>query len=163
VIIQTLKHKGYKMKITNIALSLALLGTLSLGMADDTTTTTSVDSEIAAIQAAPAQERVQLMNQFKERLASMNEADRAAAITQLRTQMQTQAQDTMAQAEGTAAQTRTQAQEMQMQTNEQMNQMQNMNQQRFGNQVINMGSNTPANIVPATTSGSSTTMPAMSR
>ncbi|MEN4053094.1 MULTISPECIES: hypothetical protein [Sulfurimonas] len=152
------------MKLSNIALSLALIGTMSLGMAEDTTAsvetttttepTVSVDTQIAEIQAAPAQERVRLMNQFKQRLATMNEADRAAAIEQLQTRMQTRtqtrAQDATAQSEEatqamtqtrTRMQTRTQehVQEMQMQTNEQMMQMQNMNQNRAGNQFMNGG------------------------
>jgi cell division protein FtsX len=148
------------MKLSNIALSLALIGTMSLGMAEETTTsaetttttetTVNVDTEIAEIQAAPAQERVRLMNQFKQRLATMNEADRAAAIEQLQTRMQTRTQDATAENEEavqamtqtrTRTQTRTQehAQEMQMQTNEQMIQMQNMNQNRAGNQFMNGG------------------------
>jgi len=161
------------MKLTNIALSLALIGTMSLGMADDatTTTTTSVDAQIAAIQAAPAQERVQLMNQFKQRLMNMNETQRSEAIAQLQTAMQT-AQDGATTATATAAQTRTQArtrtqtqaQEQQMQANEQMTQMQNMNQQRFGNQAVNMGANTPATVAPVTGGGATTpSMPIMSR
>ena len=93
------------MKFTNIALSLALIGTMSLAMAEDATTTTntttttettstdattttSVDAEIAAIQAAPAQERVTLMNQFKQKLVNMNQEERAAAIAALQEKMQ---------------------------------------------------------------------------
>jgi len=74
--------------ITLSATTLMLLGTLTLGMAEDIT----VDQQITAIQEAPAAERVQLMNQFKERLATMNAGEREAAITQLRTQTQTKAQ-----------------------------------------------------------------------
>jgi hypothetical protein len=160
------------MKFTKIALSLALIGTLSLAMAEeatteatsDTTTTTettttdttvSVDAEIAAIQAAPAQERVRMMNQFKKRLMQMNEAQRSEAIAAMQEKMQaSQAMGTTssnnAQAHGAMAQTRAinHANEMQMQTNEQMNQMQNMHQHRVANQVMNMPGNTPATVAP---------------
>ena len=161
------------MKITNIALSLALIGTLSLGMAEETTasaettttteTTVSVDTEIAEIQAAPAQERVKLMNQFKQKLANMNEADRAAAIEQLQTSMQaTRAQGDGSMGSMTQTRTRTQAhaQEMQMQTNEQMIQMQNMNQNRVGNQFNTMHGNTQGG---AATGGASFNMNTMRR
>ena len=140
------------MKFAKITLSVALLGALTLGMAEDTVTTeatVSVDAQIEAIQAAPAQERVQLMNQFKQRLATMNEAERTEAIAQLqekmqtrtRTQTQTRADDATTQTEDAKqamTQTRTRTQEMvqdkQLQANEQMTQMQNMNQMRAGSQ-----------------------------
>ena len=88
--------------ITLSATALMLLGTLTLGMADDIT----VDQQITAIQEAPAGERVQLMNQFKERLATMNKSEREAAITQLRTQMQTQAHERGNEGEAIAEQAR---------------------------------------------------------
>lgn len=69
------------MKAWKKFLILALLGSLSIVAAE-----TTVDEDIAQIKNAPAQERVRLMNQFKIRLRSMNEADREAAITALRTQ-----------------------------------------------------------------------------
>ena len=94
--------------ITLSAAALMLLGTLTLGMADEI----SVDEQITAIQEAPAQERVQLMNQFKERLATMNADEREAAITQLRTQTQRQTQARLQEgtAEGEQLQTRTETQ-----------------------------------------------------
>jgi len=150
------------MKITNIALSLALLGTLSLGMAEDTatvetSTTVSVDAQIEAIQEAPAQERVRLMNQFKQRLMNMNEADRAAAIEKLQARVQTQTQtrsgDATAQAEDAAktmTQTRTRAQDrvqdMQTENLQEMNRMQNMNQHQMMNQAKDMGTVVPTSV-----------------
>ena len=94
--------------ITLSATALMLLGTLTLGIADEI----SVDAQITAIQEAPAGERVQLMNQFKERLATMNAGEREAAITQLRTQTQTQTQARLQDgtAEGEQLQTRTETQ-----------------------------------------------------
>ncbi len=91
--------------ITLSATTLILLGTLTLGIADEI----SVDAQITAIQEAPAQERVQLMNQFKTRLTTMNESEREAAITQLRTQIQTQTQARLNEgaAEGEQLQTQT--------------------------------------------------------
>ncbi len=146
------------MKFAKITLSVALLGALTLGMADETastdttataTTSVSVDAQIAAIQAAPAQERVQLMNQFKQKLATMNQADRMAAIQEMQQKMQAQAGTQMqagqamganGQEMGSAMKQKAteHAQEMQMQTNEQMTQMQNMNQRQSGNQFMNM-------------------------
>jgi len=167
------------MKFTKIALSLALIGALSLAMAEDTatadattdTTTTetttvddtattdtitdttlSVDAEIEAIQAAPAQERVRMMNQFKKRLMQMNEAQRAEAIAAMQEKMQTAQTMQASTAEDAQAMVQTRAMEhtseMQMQTNEEMNQMQNMNQHQFANQVMNMPGNAPASVGP---------------
>ena len=161
------------MKISNIALSLALIGTMSLGMAEDTTasvettttteTTVSVDAQIAEIQAAPAQERVELMNQFKQRLANMNQEERAAAITALQEKMQasgkafgsqtrTDAQmakeNTKAMGEMTSMRAKEHAQEMQIQNSEEINQMQNMNQHQTANQFMNMPGNAPASSMP---------------
>jgi len=48
----------------------------------------SIDMQIKAINNAAPQERVKLMNQFKEQLASMNADARAAAISEMRSQIQ---------------------------------------------------------------------------
>jgi len=154
------------MKLTNIALSLALMGTMSLGMADDTvassssssdtttqtqeqsqssdstTNSSSIDAEIAQIQAAPAAKRVELMNQFKEKLMQMNQEDRMAAISVMRERMQANGSAAMNKAgeQGTMARSRMQehTQEMQMQASEHMNQMQQMNQNHAGDQFNSM-------------------------
>ena len=123
--------------ITLSAVALMLLGTLTLGMADEV----SVDEQITAIQEAPAQERVQLMNQFKERLATMNADEREAAITQLRTQTQTQTRTQDGTAEGEQIQTRTMTKErsrvneMQQTQQQQMQQQQMQQQQRMQQQM----------------------------
>ena len=126
--------------ITLSATALMLLGTLTLGMANEI----SVDEQITAIQEAPAQERVQLMNQFKTRLATMNESEREAAITQLRTQTKTQTQARLQEktaegevnAEAAMTKTRTMTQERsrvnEMQQTQQMQQGQQMQQQMQG-------------------------------
>ncbi len=108
-----------------VTLALALLGTLTLGFAEQGT---SIDAQIEAIKAAPAQERVQLMNAFKTKLATMNEADRNEAISKLQTKAQTQTQ------------TRTRMQEMQMQQNKDMMNTQNMNQNQAAKQYMQSGS-----------------------
>lgn len=143
------------MKLTKITLSIALIGALTLGMAEETTastdTTVSVDAQIEAIQAAPAQERIELMNEFKQKLMQMNQEERMAAIQEMQTKMQTKAagaqdfgMNTAGMAQDMASHegqefgdmTKTRAQDMQMQTNEQMNQVQNMVQQQAGNQYM---------------------------
>ncbi|SFV66540.1 hypothetical protein MNB_SM-6-1037 [hydrothermal vent metagenome] len=144
------------MKFTKITLSVALLGVLTLGMADDAATTntststpTSVDSQIEAIQSAPAQERVQMMNEFKQRLATMNQEDRMAAIQEMQAKMHGKAQTgrelgsamheemkNKGMHMGKHAQERTQemVQTHQMNANEHMTQMQHMNQTHAGSQ-----------------------------
>ncbi|MEN4045663.1 hypothetical protein [Sulfurimonas sp. NWX367] len=147
------------MKLVNITLSVALLGLLSIASADESaatdTATVSVDAQIEAIQSAPEQERVQLMNEFKQRLMQMNQEERMAAIQEMQSKMQTEAGAGHELGTGTAAmardmmpdeehnlgdmtQTRAQdhVQEMQMQTNEHMNQVQNMTQQQAGSQYM---------------------------
>ena len=125
------------MKAITLSATLMLLGSLTLAMADVT-----VDEQITAIKNAPAQERVQLMNQFKERLATMNESEREAAIKQLRTQTQTQSrlQSGEGAGEGDQLQTRTQTQERsrinQMQQTEQMQRMEEMQQLQKGDQLM---------------------------
>ena len=140
------------MKFVKITLSVALLGLLSIASAEETTastdTTVSVDTQIKAIQAAPAQERVQLMNEFKQKLMQMNQEERMAAIQEMQSKMQTQKM-VSGEGQGFGDMTRTRAQEMQMQTNEQMNHIQNMTQQQAGSQFIQTGgagsgANTPA-------------------
>ena len=80
------------MKLTKITLSVALLGALTLSMADETTTSNtnnSIDTQITKIQNAPAKQRVELMNEFKQQLSTMNKEDRMAAISQMQEKMQT--------------------------------------------------------------------------
>ena len=133
--------------MTLSAATLMLLGTLTLGMAEDITTEMTVDQQITAIKNAPAQERVRLMNQFKVRLATMNEAEREAAITQLRTQTQTQTRTESDDAEGEKMQTRTMTRERsrlnEMQQTQQMQQMQQMNQQQIKQQGTSGNNPTP--------------------
>ncbi len=137
------------MKILKTVIATAIvLGSFTVVFANE-----SVDTQIANIKGATAQERVQLMNEFKVKLAEMNAQDRADAINQLRSQVQVQkrtqageqagTQDAMqtrtrTQAsaekgtqEGVASEVKLQKQEMAVQAisqTDQMNQVQNMNQ-----------------------------------
>ena len=124
------------MKIIKIMLSLALLGTLSMSIADDvttdTTTETTVDAQIEAIQEAPAQERVRLMNQFKQRLMEMNEAERVAAIEKLQTTVQTERDSQTHDMLQTHTRVHEHVQDMQTQVTQEMQQHQeHMNQHQI--------------------------------
>ena len=139
------------MKILKTVIATAIvLGSFTAVFANE-----SIDTQIANIKGATAQERVQLMNEFKVKLAEMNAQDRADAINQLRSQVQVQKRTQAGEQAGTqeAMQTRTrtrtqasaekgtqegltsevklQKQEMAVQAisqTDQMNQVQNMNQ-----------------------------------
>lgn len=113
------------MRLAKKVIALAILGSLTAVFAD-----TITDTQIEAIKNAPAKERVQLMNQFKMRLRSMNEADREAAITALQTRTMEQKQTK------TMKQIRTTQEDTQMQ---QRNQVEQMNQVRTMNQWNSMG------------------------
>lgn len=126
------------MKLSKITLLVALLGVVTLSVAEDLgTTPVDIDAQIAEIQAASPEKRVQLMNDFKQQLASMNEAERAATISQMQEKMHTNVDATQAMAQ---TRTREMMQNQQIQANEQTIQMQNMNQLQAGNQFnhINM-------------------------
>ena len=76
------------MNLTKITLLVALLGALTSAMAAQTNNSNSdIDAQITKIQNAPAQERVQLMNKFKQQLANMKQADRMQAISQMQKKM----------------------------------------------------------------------------
>lgn len=66
------------MKTLNLAATLMLLGTLTLGIS------ATVDEQITTITSATPEERVELVNEFKETLATLSDEDRAAAIALLR-------------------------------------------------------------------------------
>ena len=143
------------MKFTKITLSVALLGAFTLGMASN------IDAQITKIQNAPAQERVELMNEFKQQLANMNKEDRMQAISQMQEKMHAHAQGHMQEAkgerehmQGMGENTRQRAHDMaqgkQTEAMEHMNQMQHMNQRQAGDQIHQMdhmqGSNGGARI-----------------
>ena len=110
-------------KVTAI---LALVGTLTLGLAADAT----IDAQIAAIQNAPAAQRVQLMNEFKQQLMTMNQEQRQEAVATLQAEMQASGEMTK-----TRTQTRTQARVDQAEAAGDMVRTQQMNQKQMGSQV----------------------------
>lgn len=141
------------MKLTKITLSIALLGALTFGMADEATQTNTneqaqpttqqtIDAKIAKIQNASAQERVKLMNEFKQQLAKMNQQDRMEAISQMQEKMHATMQGNMQNGQAEAQTHYNNAQEMmqdkQSQAMENMNQAQQMNQAQAGNQLKHM-------------------------
>ena len=134
--------------MTKSLITLALLGSLTLTLAD-----TSIDAQITEIQNAPAQERVELMNQFKQQLATMNTEDRSAAISAMQIKMQARQGENQAQGDMTRTRMQENAGEMQMEQNGQMTQMQNMNQHQAGAQFMHQNSATSQ---PASGSGAQT-------
>ncbi len=151
------------MKVKTVLLSLAVIGTLAIAGGVSSSTITSVDTQIQAIQNAPASQRVKLMNQFKEKLMNMNQKERMEAISQLQVKMQgkMQAHREDGQEMGTTMSTNARkmsttfgkmtqehsqehSTEMQMQENEQMTHIQNMNQRQAGNQFVEDGARSGA-------------------
>lgn len=119
------------MKATKIILSLAMIGTFTLGFA---ATDVTIDAQIQEIQSAPASERVELMNELKTQLSNMNAEDRSAAITQMQEHGES-GEMNHEQMQGRGAQMQEHASEMQMEHGNEMNRMQNMNQQQAGSQL----------------------------
>ena len=115
--------------LTRELLILAIMGSLFPLAAD--TQSSSIDMQIKAIHQAAPQERVKLMNAFKEQLASMNAEERSAAISEMRTQMQGhQGRETQPHQE-----MREHAQHEQMQQSERMQRMDQMQERHAGEQM----------------------------
>jgi len=118
------------MKQLSIPLLLTILTTLSAE------SNLSIDQQIAAMRQATPQERVTLMNQFKQQLATMNAQERAKSISQLREKMQQKS----AQEEQTM---HNKVQQDQMQQSEKIQRMEQMQQQHGGDQYMHqMGKGT---------------------
>ncbi|QOY54424.1 hypothetical protein HUE87_11180 [Candidatus Sulfurimonas marisnigri] len=114
------------MKTLTLGATLMLLGTFTLGMS------ATIDEQISAIETATTtQERVRLVNEFKTTLSTMSAQERAVAIDQLRSTMQT---------DGEQVQTRTQTRERsrlnQMDETQLMQQNQIRNQNQVGSQYM---------------------------
>ena len=124
------------MKTTNILLSLAVMGTLTLGFAaSDTAINETVAAQQEAMQNATPEERAALMNQLKEQLHNMSAEDRAAAMEQ----MQANGAQNIGEMREMGQEHRQEmqmehAQEMTMEHAQEMNRAQNMNQQQAGSQ-----------------------------
>ncbi len=124
-------------KVTAI---LALVGTLTLGLAADAT----IDAQIERIQNAPAKERVKLMNEFKQHLMTMNQEQRQEAVAKMQAEMQAAGEMSKTQAQ---ERKREHVAAAQAEATGEMNRHQNMHQNQMGNQVarefINGGGTIP--------------------
>ncbi|MDD2905523.1 MAG: hypothetical protein PHH41_10205 [Sulfurimonas sp.] len=114
------------MKTFQIAVTTLLLGTFNFAVAND-----DVDAQIAQINNASAQERVQLMNEFKLKLSTLSAQEREEAITKLQTKTQNQEQVRERIRQNQTEQTEN------MKRSQQMNQLQNASPMMQQN---NMGS-----------------------
>ncbi len=137
-------------KVTTI---LALVGTLTLGLATDAT----IDAQITRIQKAPAQERVKLMNEFKQQLMTMNQEQRQEAVAKMQTEMQAAGE-----MKRTRTQDRKQVRKDQAVATGEMVRSQHMNQKQMGSQVaqefINNGGVIPTGATPNNGSAGQPTM-----
>ncbi len=123
-------------KVTAI---LALVGTLTLGLAADAT----IDAQIERIQNAPAKERVKLMNEFKQHLMTMNKEQRQEAVAAMQAEMQAAGEMSKTQAQ---ERKREHVAAAQAEATGEMNRHQNMHQKQMGNQVAREFINTGGNI-----------------
>ncbi len=168
------------MNTLRLGATLLLLGSLTLGVAEETTNDTetssqnqestqttestestqndgSVDAQITAIGNAKTQEqRVALMNEFKTTISTLSNEDRTVAIAQLRSSMSSdgaQMQNSM--------QTRERSREAQMQQAGAIQGQEMMNQYQTASQMMQQqGQGMMTGSMGATMSGSmSTTLP----
>ena len=93
----------------------------------------SIDQQIAAIQQASPQDRVKLMNQFKQHLATMNAEERAKSISHLRQKMQVTNEHT---GDHANKEMQNEAQRDQMQQSEHLQRMEQMQQRHSGDQQM---------------------------
>ncbi len=113
-------------KITTI---LALVGTLTLGLAADAT----IDAQIERIQNAPAKERVKLMNEFKQHLMTMNKEQRQEAVAAMQAEMQAAGEMSKTQAQ---ERKREHVAAAQAEATGEMVRAQHMNQKQMGSQAV---------------------------
>ena len=137
--------------LTLSVVAVALLGTLTLGMAEEATSAnTSIDAQISAIENAKTQEqRVKLMNEFKTTVSTLSKEDRAFAVEQLRSTMQVNGEHTQ-----TRDQVRERMRISQMEEAQNVQAQQQMNQHRAASQAMGE-SMMSANGAGATTGGAS--------
>ncbi|MEN8302489.1 MAG: hypothetical protein ABFQ64_00290 [Campylobacterota bacterium] len=105
---------------------LALVGTLTLGLAADAT----IDAQIEKIQNASAAEKVQIMNELKLQLATMSKEQRQEAIARMQAKLQNSGEMTKAQ-----IRERNRVRENQKEATEDMLRAQHMNQNQTGSQL----------------------------
>lgn len=113
------------MKTLKLTATLILLGTLTVGAA-------TIDEQIAAIGAAETQEeRIELVNEFKETVSALSAEERDAAITELRATMNKDGEQLQ-----TQTQTRERSRVNQMEQTEEMQRTQQMQQNQAGSQAM---------------------------
>ncbi|WP_373035180.1 hypothetical protein [Sulfurimonas sp.] len=118
------------MKTLNLTATLMLLGTLTLGMA------ATVDEQIAAIEAAATpEERVTLVNEFKQTISALSAQERAEAITRLRANMNKDGEQLQTQTQ-TRERTRERSRINQMEQTQEMQRTQQMQQTQAGSQAM---------------------------
>ncbi len=103
-----------------------------LGMVNSVYAEVSIDAQLRAIQAAPASKRVELMNQFKQRLAEMNAQERAEVITKMRSQIQKQQSEHKSE-----MQEHQKSRQEQIQHSEKMQRMEQIQQHQRGKEYMN--------------------------
>lgn len=115
------------MKTLKLTATLILLGTLTVGAA-------TIDEQIAAIGAAETQEeRIELVNEFKETVSALSAEERDAAITELRATMNKDGEQLQTQ---TQTRTRERSRVNQMEQTEEMQRTQQMQQNQAGSQAM---------------------------
>jgi len=115
------KDKGKIMKTSKAVVALLLFSSVYF-----TLYATNIDEQISAIINAPAEQRVELVNQFKQTVAAMSAEDRLDAINQMRSSMQ-------------ATNLQTQTKVHQTQNSQNIEFVQKMNQQSTASQAKNQG------------------------
>ena len=169
--------------MTKLALSLIATGALTLAMAAtaqstpaansnaqtnktqvqrQTPATPSLPAQIKKIQNAPAQQRVELMNQLKERIATMSPDERREAMQQLHTQMRNEAanehaqdqkmmekvEEMLTEVQEHKEQMQEHAQEMQQNVHGEMERNEHMNQREAGEQYREQMQGHVENLIP---------------
>ena len=136
--------------MTKLALSLITAGVLTLAVADTSAQTpvNEITTQIDQIQNATPQQRVEMMNQLKERIATMSPDERRATMQQLHLQMRSEAgnehardqqmmekvEEMMAQMQEHRGEMGAHAQEMQQNAYREMEHNEHMNQREAGEQ-----------------------------
>ena len=122
------------MKTTNILLSLAVMGTLTLGFADATNTNTEISQKVQAIKDAPVQERSSMMNKLKADMQTMTPEQRNATIQEMQTTMHVDMSSVQTDMSTQHDQMQEHAKNMQMNSSDTMQREQNMNQHQAANE-----------------------------
>jgi hypothetical protein len=120
------------MKLISLSATLMLLGCLTLTIAQ-----TNLDTQIDAVKNAPSQKRVELMNEFKQKLIKMNTKRRIEAIKKLRSKIKMTQQEThQDHMIDNHIQTHERSGMEQMKESRQMQEIEHMNQYKVADQYI---------------------------